>query len=490
MQGSEGTRCQAYVRDNRLVAHVGDWLYHFDETGRLLMAAGPRQVVRRGFDNRLLQVTTPSFAAQRESVVAGAVGAAQRESVVAGAVAAAQPGVGADETDATAVGAAEPGGLMPRATAVIDPTVGALVYRAYHELDTGAAADFYRSAYGAARRTLQTMMSAADGGVDLNHEQWVEWARRLAQWSPEALATDAAAFRTVYSPISILPPDQYHSLVVQVTLGCSYNKCLFCDFYRDRRFHIRSEIELEAHLDHLMAFLGPRVADRKTVFLADGNAFVVPTERLIRMITQIRRRLSATAGASGSTGNAGTGGLLDATGGIEFNAFMDTFTLEYKTLDDLRRIYEAGLHTVYSGLETGSNRLRQFLAKPGSAEEAVEALNTLKAGGFRLGVILLVGVGGPAAADEHLADTLQALQQIKFTDGDLIYLSPFVDPDAITGYRATLTAGGFDSFTQDGLAQELVRWRRALAAMQMPDGDARPLPAKVTLYSILEHIYG
>ena len=169
---------------------------------------------------------------------------------------------------------------------------------------------------------------------------------------------------------------------------------------------------------------------------------------------------------------------------------MDTFTLEYKTPADLRRIYEAGLHMVYSGLETGSNRLRQFLAKPGTAEEAVEALNTLKAGGFRLGVILLVGVGGPAAADEHLTDTIEALQRIAFTDGDVIYLSPFVDPDAITGYRETLTAGGFDSFTQDGLAQELVRWRRALAAMQIADGNARPLSAKVTLYSILEHIYG
>ncbi|MCL6444619.1 MAG: radical SAM protein [Alicyclobacillus sp.] len=375
------------IRGHRFVAHADDWMYHFDRTGRLLLAVGSGQVVRRGLDDHVIQVIS--------SCGRGPAG------------------------------------------------------RQYRTLDPFEKAAFYRRAYKVALASLASLPAG----------QAAQWLPLLRQWSPEALAGDEQAFRKVYLPISILPPDRYHALVVQITYGCSYNKCLFCDFYRDRRFHIKTTEELEIHLDRLRDFMGPRIADRSGIFLADGNAFVVPTARLLAMMDLIRRK-------------------FDGPVSEDFYTFMDTFTLEHKSAQDLYRIYDHGLRTVYTGLETGSNRLRAFLRKPGTSEEAVQALNTLKGAGFRLGVILLVGVGGPAFAEEHLNETLQALRNIHFTEGDIVFLSPFVPPRQ-TGYDEEVRANALVPFTEAEIAVELNRWRRTLA----------PLHAKVTLYSVKEHLY-
>lgn len=285
-----------------------------------------------------------------------------------------------------------------------------------------------------------------------------EWACRIAKWSPERLALDAQAFSRVYLPISILPPDQYHTLVVQIAQGCSYNRCLFCDFYRDRPFRIKTSEELDAHIAGLRSFFAERLPDRSGVFLGDGNALVVPTDRLLAMMDGIQRKLTEAADS--------------------FSTFMDTFTLERKTLAELTRIRQAGLTTVYSGLETGSDRLRAILRKPGAAQEAAHALTQLKAAGFRLGVIVLVGAGGPSFAAEHLLQTKRILETIDLSPRDIVFLSPFVEPP-LADYRAAVRAGRLSAFTDAEIAQETARWRTALD----------PLDAKVTVYSLREYMY-
>lgn len=328
------------------------------------------------------------------------------------------------------------------------PAAG-LLGRRYEVLEAGEKPAFYRRVYSAALSSL----------ASLPRDEARVWRDRLARWTPEALTTDREAFDNVYLPISILPPDQYHALVVQVTHGCSYNRCLFCDFYRDRRFHVKTPEELDRHLERLRAFMGRRIEERSGIFLGDGNAFVVPTARLIGMLEQIRRTLG------------------DNVAG-EFYTFMDTFTSEHKSPQGLRRIYDHGLRTVYTGLETGADRLRAFLRKPGTAREAVHVLNALKEVGFRLGVILLVGAGGPAFAEEHLDGTLEALRNLHLTSEDVIFLSPFMEPED-TDYERQARAAGLATFSEPETAGELRRWQQALAA----------LPARITLYSIKEHLY-
>lgn len=373
--------------ERKLVVRTGDWMVHFDCTGRLLLGVGPHEVVRRGLDNQVVQVVSHNDYG--------------------------------------------------------------LLRRTYQSFDPLQKDIFYRRAYEVALAAL-TLLST---------DQRDAWQSLLEQWSPAKLANDTESFQGVYSPIRILPPDQYHALVVQITHGCSYNQCLFCDFYRDRQFHIKSIEELRIHLDRLIDFMDTRVAHRTGVFLGDGNAFVVPTAKLVTMMEVIREKFATSVSQN-------------------FYTFMDTFTTGQKTPEDLGVIYAHGLRTVYTGLETGSDRLRTFLRKPGTAKEAVNTLNVLKAAGFRLGVIVLVGVGGPAYAEEHLSETRRALEGIHFTPGDIVFLSPLVDPQE-TGYRKIAQDNALVPYTEDEIASELRRWKRSLAA----------LPIKVSLYSVKEHLY-
>ncbi len=284
------------------------------------------------------------------------------------------------------------------------------------------------------------------------------WIDALEHWSSVALADDKQAFQKVYLPISILPPDQYRSLVIQITHGCSYNECLFCDFYRDRKFHIKSMEELQAHIRNIKNFFGERLADRHGIFLADGNALVIPTQRLLSMLDIMKMEFASVA--------------------IPFSTFMDTFNLKHKSSEELKTIYRRGLTKVYVGLETGSDRLRDFLQKPGTAAEAATALIRMKEAGFGLGVILLTGVGGRAFADDHLQETLDLLRDIPLTKDDAVFLSPFVEPSN-SEYAGKIRSGGLAAFSQEEIDAEVFRWKQHLLGYG----------PRVTLYPIEEHVY-
>ncbi len=293
------------------------------------------------------------------------------------------------------------------------------------------------------------------------HHPGDPWIKVLERWSPALLAEDRQAFDKVYLPISILPPDQYNSLVIQVTHGCSYNQCLFCDFYRDRKFHIKSMEELQRHIANVKDFFGERLADRHGIFLADGNALVIPTQRLEAMLDLMT--------------------VAFAPGAVQFSTFMDTFNAKHKSVQDLQSIRAHGLDKVYVGLETGANRLRAFLHKPGTAAEAASALTSLKEAGFRLGVIILVGAGGRSFAAEHLEETLDVLKDVPLTKDDTIFLSPFVEPN-LPEYTEESGVMNLAALTEEEISAEVSRFKRRLRGMEV-------YPAKITLYSILEHLY-
>lgn len=285
-----------------------------------------------------------------------------------------------------------------------------------------------------------------------------DWMHRINAWTPETLSDDAENFRRVYLPVSILPPGEYESVVVQVTEGCSYNRCLFCDFYRDRPFHIKNSVELVDHLQRIRTFFGDRLPDRSGVFLGDGNALIVPLDRLLEALDLISLHLPEVAGS--------------------YSTFMDTFNLANKSQADLIRLRNKGLHTVYVGLESGYDGLREKLRKPGSAEDALKGIEKLKAAGFRIGVIVLAGVGTHQDAAYHRADTLELLRRAALEPLDTVFVSPFVEPSNQSFVKET--RGWQQSFSYDDSFAEAQSWMTSFR---------RELSAKVSLYSILEHFY-
>ncbi len=341
-------------------------------------------------------------------------------------------------------------GLDHRMVQIQVPSYGGLPARRYRDLASEEKSLFLQEAYEVGRLVLEHS--------DFSQRDW--WRERLSTWTIDGLATDYKAFHNVYLPVSILPPDQYHAVVVQVAHGCSYNHCLFCDFYRDRPFHIKSNEEVKRHIHLLREFLGERIHDRSGIFLGDGNALIIPTERLLQMMRFIREMFQVEAITT-------------------FGTFMDTFNLDHKSQMELQIVRRAGLETVYVGFETGSDRLRMFLDKPGVAAEAVWAINKLKAAGFRIGLILLIGAGGVSFVEEHRQATLTALAQIQFTAGDIVFLSPFYMPEH-TPYQSKMNQEHLLALSDVEMEQELHFWKKNLIVAR---------PAKITLYSIKEHLY-
>jgi len=303
----------------------------------------------------------------------------------------------------------------------------------------------------------------------------------IQQQSPAGLEADARRFRAIYKPIAILPPDQYRALVLQVTEGCAYNRCTFCHFYKDTKFHRKSLPEFRQHIQAVRDYFGPAMALRRSIFLADANALVVPQRPLLALLDAVHEAFPI-APADLASGDLVAWRAAHPGGFAGLYSFIDAFTGRRKTPDDFIALRARGLRRVYIGLESGDDALLDFLGKAGSAADAVQVVATLQAARVAVGVIVLLGVGGERYAAQHIAHTIEAVNAMRLGSGDIVYFSQFVDwPGSAYAQRAA--AAGIVP-----LSGEQVRAQRA--AMQA--GFVFPDPAhppKLALYDIRRFVY-
>lgn len=233
-----------------------------------------------------------------------------------------------------------------------------------------------------------------------------------AQFTQTAYQQDVQQYLQVYKPVGILPPDQYMAVVLQATEGCSFNTCTFCNFYRDRRFRIRRPEEFRAHALAVRDFLGEGLSLRRTIFLGDANALVVPMPRLLELIDIVHEVFD-----------------VERLGGIF--AFLDGFSGERKSSVDYARLAKQGMKRIYIGMESGNAELLRLLKKPGQPEDVVQAVKAIKAGGIAVGIIVLLGAGGHAYAQAHVHDTIAALNAMPLDLDDLIYFSELIESEGM-----------------------------------------------------------
>jgi hypothetical protein len=301
------------------------------------------------------------------------------------------------------------------------------------------------------RGAVQLVGSAVEAGSLLAAAQ----NRDDATWKAEG-----EAFRRTYKPVPILPPDCQRAVVVQVTEGCSYNRCRFCELYRDVPYRVKETGELATHLAQICTLLGPAMALRNRVFLGDANAVLVPTDTLLTMMAATREVMP----------RAAAGG---------FHAFIDSFSGAPIDALDIDRLASAGLRRLYLGLETGDPALRGWLAKPGAPARAIELVQTAHAAGLSIGAIVLVGAGGTRWAPSHLEQTLEVLRAMRLRRGDLVFLSPLVAHPG-GDYAQAAARDDVTPLDQRGLTAQAGQFRIGL-------GDSA---AKVALYDIQRWIYG
>lgn len=321
-----------------------------------------------------------------------------------------------------------------------------------------------REAAAVCRRHAESLTVVAETGERKLAAE--EWLARAAAYDEMRWQADAAAFARVYSPISILPPDQYGSLVLQATLGCSYNRCTFCSFYRDRAFRIRCPEEFQRHVSAVQELVGEGITNFSQIFLADANALVVPQRLLVPIMEIARQALPQEA-------NPGIYSFLDVFGGL------------HKKAADFAELGALGLQMVYLGIESGSRDLLRFLNKPGGPVETAAVVRAIKEGGVAVGLIFLVGAGGRPFRDRHLTDTLKLLAGLPLDSRDLIYLSPFVEEDD-SKYAEVAREEGVEPLNENEILTEVRRLWKGIQDIKWPAGRGDP---RVTLYDIREFIY-
>lgn len=184
----------------------------------------------------------------------------------------------------------------------------------------------------------------------------------------------------VYDEPVFRPPAEWQSLILQVTIGCSWNKCTFCEMYQDKQFRYKPLDEVEAELK-LVASTKRRIRD---VFLADGDAMMLPTKHLLEILELIKvyfpnvRRVSS---------------------------YCLPRNVKHKSVDDLRSLRKAGLTLVYVGCESGSNAVLKAVDKGETFDSSLDALSKLQAAGIKRSIMILVGLGGMEYSNEHAIES-------------------------------------------------------------------------------------
>lgn len=283
---------------------------------------------------------------------------------------------------------------------------------------------------------------------------------RCARFDADAAREDAARFARVFEPVGILPPDQYLSIVVQATEGCSFGTCAFCDLYHDG-YRVKTADEFVRHAEAVREYLGDsaRLRDR-SVFLGAANALAVPMPRIAGFLETIATVFGPSA--------------------RPVHAFVDGFTGVRKSAADYAPLRQLGLRRVYVGLESGHDPLLAFVRKPASRRQAVDAVRAIREGGVAVGVIVMVGLGGRRFGRGHVNDTTSALNEMGLGPDDLLYFSDLVEVPG-TAYPHLAAASDVGPLSLDERLAQLDAIRAGLAF----DGRG----PQVARYDVREFVY-
>ena len=183
------------------------------------------------------------------------------------------------------------------------------------------------------------------------------------------------------------PPSEAYSLIVQVTYGCSHNRCAFCDMYDDKHFSLRPMAEIREDLE--LARRVYRRVDR--IFLADGDALIRPTGDLAEILGLAY-------------------GLFPECRRVA--CYASPASLRVKSEDDLRLLRGRGLKMVYMGLESGCDAVLTQMRKGHDAAAIVAAGQKARRCGLALSVTAISGLGSVELWREHAVDTARAVSEM------------------------------------------------------------------------------
>ena len=175
-----------------------------------------------------------------------------------------------------------------------------------------------------------------------------------------------------------------NSLLIQTTLGCTHNKCTFCDMFREKRFRIRKIGDIFKDIDQA----GQIYPQIKSIFLIDGNVLVLKTDFLLQIIEKITSTFPECS---------------------KISLYAGLNDLRRKSVEALTQLRQAGLNKAYTGLESGDPVILKRIQKGLAPEQAVAGMANAKAAGIDILVSIIFGIGGKNRSGEHIVETTRLL---------------------------------------------------------------------------------
>lgn len=223
-----------------------------------------------------------------------------------------------------------------------------------------------------------------------------------------------------YEGIVYRPPSEARSLIVQVTIGCAHNTCTFCNMYKAKDFRVRSMEEIMEDLREAHNSYGAYV---QKVFLADGDALVLQTEKLLEILKAVRELFP------------------NCTRVASYGTAQDILR---KSEEELKSLQKAGLGIVYVGAESGDDEILASICKGVTAEELKAAGQKLKRCGIQTSVTLISGLGGRSKVEEHARSCAELISAMNPENASFLTLrlyegTPMYD-DVVTGRFERITA--------------------------------------------------
>ncbi len=252
----------------------------------------------------------------------------------------------------------------------------------------------------------------------------------------------------------VRPPYEAHSAYLQITSGCTHDKCLFCTYYKDVPFRVSPMEEVEADIKE-MSYYADRI---HRVFLQGADAFVLDTDRLLIVAELIHKYLPNVETIAG---------------------FARVDNLKNKTVEDLRRLKEAGYGDIVFGIESGDDYILKSMNKGYTKKDILEQMPKLTEAGMTSTIIFLNGIGGKGYGLKHAIETAEVFNQLTPSRVQAPQLTVFPN----TPLMEKIKAGTFEESTEE---EKFLEMRTFLEHLTIPTlFDATHVSVSTPVYGMI-----
>ncbi|MEM2759551.1 MAG: radical SAM protein [Nitrososphaerales archaeon] len=212
------------------------------------------------------------------------------------------------------------------------------------------------------------------------------------------------------------PPSEANSLIFQVTIGCSFNRCSFCDMYRNKQYLERKWEDIKEEID----LASKHLPEIRRIFLADGDALNFSSGRLVQILEYLYKSFPSLERVS---------------------CYAMPKNLWEKSDDELQMLRRAGLSMLYLGIESGSNTILKKVTKGATAQGIIDACLKAKRNNYTLSCMIILGLGGKTYTEEHIRETAHVVSATSpdYLGALSLYLDTGVKQEFHTKFREPFT---------------------------------------------------